>query len=170
MNDSVRALTRSALSASVGVVLLYLGSVVPGGKLAFLFLSTLGVVFIRLCCPWQWSLGCYAVTAACAAFLLPTKALAVFYAVFFGYYPLLKMLTERISSLGVRLLLRLGLFNAVFFGLWFLARALFSQAIGSAMAPVWLLWIAANIGFLIYDYALGQMILYYLRNIAGRIK
>ena len=169
MNDSVRSLTRSALSAAAGVVILYLGSVLPGARLAVLCLSTLSVVFIATSCRVFWAWGCYAVTAAAALLLLPEKMLAVIYTVFFGYYPILKFKLERIGNVWLRWLLKLLAFNAALAALYAMYRIIFTELITSAL-PVWALWIVANAAFAAYDFALGQMILYYIRKISGRIK
>ena len=169
MSDSVRSLTRSALSAAAGVVVLYLGSVLPTARLAVLCLATLGVVFIATSCKSGWAWGCYAVTSTAALLLLPEKMLAVIYAAFFGYYPILKLRLERFGNIGVRWLLKLAAFNAALGVLYAAYKTVFTDLI-STVLPVWALWLAANAAFAAYDYALGQLILYYLRKIAGRIK
>ncbi len=168
MSGSVRSLTRSALSAAVGVVVLYLGSVLPAARLAVLCMSTLGVVFVVTSCPGAWAWGCYAVTAAAAMLLLPEKLPAVVYAVFFGYYPILKLRVERLGNNWLRWGLKLLAFNIALGVLYALWRTIFTDLTASAL-PVWALWIGANVGFAVYDYALGQMILYYLRKFSGRI-
>ena len=169
MSESVRSLTRSALSAASGVVVLHLGSVLPTARMALLCLATLGVVFIATSCRYGWAWGCYLVTATAALLLLPEKTLAVIYAAFFGYYPILKLRLERIGNAGLRWILKLAAFNAAMIVLYAAYKTIFSYLV-SVSLPVWILWIAANAAFAAYDYALGQLILYYLRKIAGRIK
>lgn len=174
MGDPVKALTRSALAAAAGVVLLYLGSVLPSARLAILCASALGVVFIRVSCSARWALCCYAVTSAAALLLLPEKALAVLYTFFFGYYPIVKLWAERLRKPVLRWGVKLGVFNAaliVLNALFLAIGAGFPDFLdtGEKVVPA-LVWLAGNGVFLLYDYALKILILYFLRHISGRIK
>ena len=170
MHDRVKALTRSALSAASGVAVLYISSVLPWGRLALICASALGVVFVRMSCSCSWALGCYAVTALLSLLLLPSKAPAILYAAFFGYYPVVKLSAERLGKKTLRWIAKLAVFNAALLALWTLAAAVLSDAAGSLQLPLWVMWVAANAAFVLYDFTIGQMILYYMRNIAGRLK
>ena len=169
MSDPVKSLTRSALSAAAGVVVLYLGSVLPSARLAVLCLSTLGVVFIATSCRTAWAWGCYLVTGGIALLLLPEKMPAVLYTAFFGYYPIVKLRLERLENPWLRWLLKLFSFNLAAAVLYIVYRAVFTAPLASAL-PVWALFLAGNAAFAAYDFALSQMILYYLRKLSGRIK
>jgi hypothetical protein len=170
MNTSARALTRSGLSAAAGIVVLYLCCILPWGRLALLCISTIGVIFVRMSCSCGWAVGCYAATALLGLLLLPEKAPALIYALFLGYYPLIRLRLERVGSAAVRIILKLTAFNIAALLAWALFRAIFAAAISGVKMPVLMLLIAANGVFLIYDYALGQMMLYYVRNLAGRFR
>ena len=170
MSSSVKYLTRAAVSAAAGFVILYLCSVIPWGRLALLCAATIGVIFVRMSCSCAWALGCYAVTAALGLLLLPVKAPSLLYGAFLGYYPLIRIRIERIGSRALRVLLKLSAFNVAALLIYMLYSRLFYDIAGNTSLPLYLLWIAANGVFLLYDYALGQMILYYLRNLAGRFK
>lgn len=170
MNHSARSLTRSGLSAAAGVVVLYLCCILPWGRLALLCVSTIGVIFVRMSCSCGWAVGCYAVTAALGLLLLPEKAPALAYALFLGYYPLIRLRLERVASPAVRIGLKLAAFNAAAALIWLAFRAVFSGLLSGVGLSAFLLWIAANGVFLIYDYALGQMMLYYVRNLSGRFR
>lgn len=170
MKSSARPLARASLAAAAGVTALYLGSVVPGVRFTLLFIAALGAAFIRMSCAGSWAWGCYAVTAALSLLLLPDKTLAIIYALLPGYYPILKLRVERVRSVSLRYGAKLAIFHAAFALVWLSAR-LYSplNALLHARA-VWILWAGALFVFLLYDYVLGQMILYYLRKIAGRLK
>lgn len=170
MNGSVKNLTRSALSAAAGLVVLYLSCILPWGRLGLMCIATLGVIFVRMSCSCGWALGCFSVTALLGLILLPMKAPALAYALFLGYYPLLRIRIERVADRAGRLALKLVSFNAAAGVIWVGFRFLFSDLWAGMKMPVYLMWIAANGVFLVYDYALEQIMLYYVRNIAGRIK
>lgn len=170
MSETVRSLTRSALSAAAGTVILALASVLPWGRLVLLFAAAVGVIFVRVSCSCAWALGCYAVTSLLGLILLPTKSSAILYAGFFGYYPLVKLSAERLGNKALRWGAKIIVFNAALMAFYLLARAAFNDVIGNTPMPLWMLWIAANGAFVLYDIALSRLILYYLRTIAGRMK
>ncbi len=169
MPGKAKSLARASLSAAAGVAVLYLGAIVPGIRLSVLCVATLGVAFVKMSCPGWWPLGCYGVTAALALLLLPDKTLAVLYAVFMGYYPLVKLRAERCAGRLLRWGVKLGAFHAAALALFLLIRAFSLMTIPDGTA-ILVLWAAGLLFFLAYDYALGLLFLYYLRKIAGRIR
>ena len=162
MRSRTKALTLSALCAALDFVLLALSLVLPAQRLALLCLSSLGVVASLCSCGRRWALGCYGVTALLSVLLLPDKSMSLAYALFCGYYPVLKLNIESVSSAAARAALKLFYFNLALFGFFYLAH------IPMAL-PLWILLPAANAAFWLYDFALGKLILLYLRKIAGRI-
>jgi hypothetical protein len=121
-------------------------------------------------CSPVWAAGCYGVTSVLALLLLPEKAPALAYTVLLGYYPLIRLFTERIADPWIRTAIRLSVFNAAAALTYFVFRSFFCSLIDPAGLPVYLLWITGNAAFLVYDYALGQMMLYYVRKLSGRFK
>ena len=161
-------MARSGVGTALAVVLLFAAAFVPSGRLALICAASACVVFVRMRCGRNWAVGCYAASAALALVLLPEKGVPVLYALFLGYYPIVKLETERITKKAVRWLVRAGIFNFAFFILYFLFRQLFAVTV-AAMGGLPLIIAAANAGFVLYDYALTQLILIYLRKIDGRI-
>ncbi len=162
MKGQTRALTVSAFCAALSTVILALGQLLPAQRLALLCVSSLGVV-VSLCTNGRrWALCSYAVSAALGLLLLPEKSMPLAYALFCGYYPILKLKLEELKSAPLRYSLKLLCFNLTFAAYYFLAKLV-------AELPLWLLSLGANGAFLVYDYALGKLILLYSRKIAGRI-
>ena len=170
MKSMSRPLALSALSAALGTVLLYVSSILPSGRLTVLCVASLCTVVVQCTCGWKWALGSFAVTAALSLILLPGKAVAVLYAVLFGYYPLVMLIVGRIKSPAGRWAIKLGLFNAVVIALYYAARSLLQSGIGSFFIHPLIMLLLANGLFILYDLALQQGILYFMRHIARRIK
>ena len=170
MKSNVRALTRSAVSAALAVVLLYIGTIVPSGRLALTAIAGLAALFVMLEHGGKWAAGVYAVSALLGLLLAPSKAAAILYAAFLGYYPALGSLIERLRSSVVRWVIKFALFNAVLAAMFFLANAVLSDSLsGVADAlPAWLLWIGLNAVFFIYDLGLKGLKRFYVRRIAGK--
>ena len=152
----------SALCAALSFVILALSLILPAQRLALLCLSSLGVVASLCRCGSPWALGSYAVTALLSILLLPEKSMPLAYALFFGYYPVVKLWIEKLSSAIGRYGLKLLCFNAAFAVFCFLLRLV-------SVLPPAVLFLIANGVFLLYDYALGKLILLYIRKIHGRI-
>ena len=165
MKEKSKALAYGALSVSVAVVLLYLGSFMPTARLALLCISSLGVVLMQLRFNRGKALTAFAATAVLALLLLPDKSMALSYVLLPGWYPLIKLRLERLASpllrFGAKLLTaNLVLLPALILGRNYLADVPFA---------LWQIFVGCELMFLIYDYALTQIILLYMRKIAGRI-
>jgi len=169
MKTRSQYMAHSAVATALAVILLYLASVVPSGRLAVVCASSICVVFVRMRCGKMWSLLCFGASALLALLLLPEKGVALLYSVFLGYYPLIKLDTERMSNRMLRWTVRIGVFNMAFLVLSLLARAFMSSWLADARGSWLLLWILANGVFVVYDYAVKQIVLIYLRKIDGRI-
>lgn len=162
MRGKTRALTIASLCAALGTVLLALSLVLPAQRLALLCLSSLAVVACLCENGNRWAIGTYAVTSLLSLLLLPEKGAPLAYALFCGYYPILKIKLETIPNVTLRYALKLLCFNLAF-GVLLLLTAM------ETSLPLWALFLGANGALLLYDYALGKLIILYLRKIAGRI-
>ena len=169
MNGKARPLARSSLAAAAGVTALYLGSILPSARISILCISALGVAFVVMNCSSRWALGCYAVTGILALLLLPEKTLAFLYLLLPGYYPIFKLRAERFGTVWMRWGMKLAVFHGAFAASVLLTRLYAPLAGMLSGRSLWFLWAAALAVFLLFDYVLGLLILYYLRSIAGRI-
>ena len=169
MKTSSKNMAYASVGTGLTVILLYLASIVPSGRLAVVCASSVGVVFLRMRCGKKWAVLCCCASAMLSLLLLPEKGVAILYSVILGYYPLVKLDTERMSSRLLRWCIRLAVFNAAFFLLYFFAQWLFIGWLDGLAGSILLLTLAANAAFVLYDYALTQIILLYLRRIDGRL-
>lgn len=163
MRGKTGALTASALLAALSVALLSLTLLLPTQRLTLLCAASLAVAASRCLSGEKWALGVYAVSALLSLLLLPEKSVPLAYALFCGYYPLVKLRLETLSLAALRFCAKLLVFNAAALVLLALIKAV-------TPLPVWTLLLCANGAFALYDYALSKLILLYSRKIAGRIK
>ena len=108
---------------------------------------------------------CCAAAGLLGLFLVPNKGCAVLYLLFFGLYPMVKSLIERLHKLAPEYALKLVFFNAV------LALTLFgfSQFL-LPMLPAFLqrvlpVFVVGNLVFLLYDYGFSKLITFYAARI-----
>lgn len=165
MREQSRPLAYGALSVALAVAVLYMGSVLPTARLALLCVSSLAVVLMALRFDRRRALLVYAATAVLSLLLLPGKDTALAYALLPGWYPLVKLRLERLNSPVKRFGAKLLLANALMLPALLLAR---SYLAGTGF-QLWQILFACEFVFLVYDYALTQIILIYMRKISGRI-
>jgi predicted membrane protein len=102
-NENARIRTRklavAAMLCALGVVLLYVGSVIEVLDLTMVGISSVLVFFAVLEMGNPFPFLIYFVTAILSMLLLPSKFAAVFYLLFGGIYPILKAKLERLPML-----------------------------------------------------------------------
>ena len=162
MKHRANRLARLALLTALGVVLLIPAALIPTARLAFLAIASFPVCAALMTAGPGWSAGVFAVTAAAGLLLFP-GTVSVGYAVFFGWYPIVKSLCERIHGrwgcLGAKILV----YSAAFAAGWFLASGLFPAA--DTAAWCWL-YPAGLAVFLVFDWAYSLLIRFYLDRLA----
>ena len=111
----------------------------------------------------------YAVTSTASLLLLPHKEAAVAFALFFGFYPIIKKGLEgkrRLASWVVKELI----FNAAL-ALDVLLSMLLLTAGNAEPLPIIIAYIViAEIAFPLYDFALARVVLIYTRKIRPKLK
>ena len=155
------------MSSALAVVILILAAVLPTGRLALAAMAGLCMIPAVLRGGAAFAAGSFAVSGAAALLLSPAKSIAVAYLLFFGWYPIVKSLLERIKNRAAELGAKLFVFNAALTAAVFLfARAAFPELSFSQFAG-WaavLAWLAANAAFLLYDFAMTRIISMYLNK------
>lgn len=168
---SVKSLTVSAMLCALGVVLLALGSLIDVIDLTTAVIASLLCTYavIELGGAYPW--GIWAVTSLVAFLLLPIKTPALFYALFFGFYPMLKMKAEkrnRVLEWGIKLCtfhlsaILLALFANLFF-----------PSLLEGLEHLWmilLLYAVALLAFILYDICLTRLITLYLVRLRTRFR
>ena len=162
-----RRLSISAILSALGVVILYLGALVEVLDLSVAviasFLCVLAVLEMGGAYPWL----IYAVVSILSLVLLPVKTAAFMFALFAGYYPILKAYYERLSSV-LAWILKLVHFNLSLAALITLALLFTPDAAGPLLIGITVL--LGNLFFVLYDIALTRVISLYLRRLRDRLR
>lgn len=145
----------SGLLAAAGLVILLLGCALPNGKLAVSAIASLSVAVDLMAAGYAGGLGCYAVTAFLALLLLPAKEVAVFYAVLFGPYAVIKLWSEQRKSRVAEWLVKLAASGVLLFGCCALMISLLGWEVEDFPALLLYLWIP---GVVVYDLALSRLL------------
>ena len=160
----------SAIMASLGVVLLYVGSLLDVLDISSACLASFCVLFCLTELGIPSAVGVYAVVTTLSFIVLPQKLPAFFFAFFFGIMPVTKMLFEKLGTYVGKLLcfvFKLALFNGELFVFAILARELLEIPESTVMKIVYI--VLSNLIFILLDILYGLVVRIYFRKIRQRI-
>jgi hypothetical protein len=169
MNKGTRIITLAALFTALSVVMLYLANLLPTVQLGFAAAASLFAVAAVIETGLVSAIFVFIGSAVIGTLLLPDKTALLVYVLFFGYYPVIKSIAERIRSLVLSWALKLAVFEAAFSLIWFLFRSLvFSGRILDVNGVV--VYLAGTLAFLAFDIGLTRLIGFYIGRISKNIK
>lgn len=172
-----RRLTITALIAALCVLCLGGSMVLPGITLSLAALAGLFPAVTVISCGYGWAAGGFAGAALLALLLLPDKTAGIWFACFFGHYPIWKGLAEGLQVKLGRPWLGWGLkllgFGACMLLLYSLFGKLFAAAIAFDFSQYpaghWLLIGVLFAAFLAYDIAFSILIGYFRAKLLPRL-
>ncbi|MPM10783.1 hypothetical protein SDC9_57118 [bioreactor metagenome] len=163
-------LALNALFTALAYITLFLSAVLPSGRIGFAAAAGLFPA-AAIISGGGLPAGClcYAAIGILALLLIPSKDSAVLFLLFFGLYPLLKCLVERIKTRPVAWACKLLICNAALFVFWFLFRSAFLSQLPSEFELPWIFFLAGNIAFVFYDVGFSGLISFYVRRIHNAV-
>lgn len=165
MNKKTRNVTLSAVLIALNLVFLYLAVILPTGRMAFVAVSSLFVVAGVIELGIGPAVLVYISCSILSALILPDKTAVIVYALFFGYYPIVKSLAERQRQKVLQWVIKLIVFNASFTVVWFLFKTLLFDS-KYLETSLFLIYPAVNLVFIIFDVGLTRLISLYIVRIA----
>ena len=164
-------LTVSAMLTALSVVILSLGALVDvldiTTAILASFLCIYAVIELKGAYPWL----IWLVTSILAFLLLPIKTPAIFYALFAGFYPILKEKLERLKP-PISIPLKLVTFHVCLAGICLLLSLFIPDALdldGLWWMPI-LMYVLSLLCFVVYDLALTRVITFYLVKLKKRFQ
>ncbi len=168
---SAKKLALCAMMAALGIVLLYLGSFLNVLDISAAVLASLlciaAVIEYGGSAPWM----IYGVTAILSLLLLPNKSPAVFYTLFFGFYPIIKEKLEKLPRI-LSWVLKLIVFNVCLALLAVSSIYLLGLADSTLFTPLLIAvtLVLCEAVFLLYDIALTRLLTFYIVKLRSRFK
>ena len=167
---NTKRLTVCAMLAALGVVLLWIGSILEVAEISMAVIASLlcvvAVIEYGGVAPWL----VFAATGALGLILLPNKGIAVTYLLFFGYYPIIKEKIER-RTRGGRWVLKELIFHVALIALAAVWKWLLMP---TAEMPSTILLVAflvlCEVVFVLYDVALTRLISFYMFRLRQRFR
>lgn len=147
------------------VILLYIASIIPTGKLTVYALSSLPIAFTVVGFGVPVAVIVYAASGILSIFISGNIYATVPFVLFFGHYPILKHYIEKNRGMLVEILLKLGVFNLSIVIAFVFFRGLLLTTLSvtpiSTYSVFAILLAAAQVVFFIYDYVFSRLIFYY---------
>lgn len=169
-SERTRRLSTCAMLSALGVVVLYLGSVIEVLDISMAVIASLFAIFavIEYSAGYAWSI--YAITSVLSAILLPNKFPALMYIIFFGFYPIIKEKIENRRHKIVEWVLKELIFNACLIVLMILGNYVLMIDMRAWFVMEVLFFLLANGTFVIYDIALTRLISFYIFRLRKKLR
>ena len=155
--------------SALGVILLYLGSIVEVVDISMAVIASLfcvlAVIEYGKGTPWM----VFLVTAVLSLLLLPNKSPAVYYAFFFGFYPILKAYFERLDKVRAWIFKEIT-FNVCLAVMIVLIKLLFMPSVSIPFMMYVIAVLLCEGVFVLYDIALTRLITFYMFRLRHRFK
>lgn len=168
-SEKTKRLAICAMLSALGVVLLYVGSIIEVLDISMAALASLFVVFAVIeygAAAW----AIYAVTGILSAILLPHKLPAAMYLLFLGFYPIIKEKIEKLYNKAAQWGIKIAVFNVCLLVLIFLTNAVLSLEFRQIFVFEAVFIILANFTFIIYDIAMTRLISLYMFRLRKKFK
>ena len=159
MKNKTKNTAVCGLMVALSVVLMMLTTLVPVFMYVIPIITGLLVLFTADFANKKWGVGVYFAAAFLSILLITDKEAALTYALFFGYYPIIKDVIEKLPK-AMAWILKFILFNAAAVGIGVISFYLFGVSgeeydeFGKYTIPILLLM--ANVAFILYDFCLTK--------------
>ncbi len=166
--SKAKKIAMAGIFSALCVIFLFIGSVLQTLDLSAAAIASIIVLiaFIELGRSWAW--GVYAVVSILSLLILPYKTAAAVFAMFAGFYPMIKVYLNKIRPFWLSLSVRIVCFNILLTLLIFVSKRFFGieeEFLGFEI----ILYALSNITFIIYDFALERLSVYYISKIRPKL-
>lgn len=155
----------TGIFTGISVILLYMGTIMPTGRLTLYFLASLPVAITIIELGAGAGIAVYS-TVCMLSLLVSGNILGIVpFIFFFGHYPISKYYIEKGKKAAVELLLKLAVFNISGLLWYLLFKSLFITVLPASFADNSILsavtFAVMQVIFLIYDYVFSKLLFYY---------
>ncbi len=168
---STKKLTVCAMLSALGVVLLYIGSLIEVVDISMAVIASMLCIIavIEYNSNAAWMI--FGVTAILSLLLLPNKTPASFYVLFFGFYPILKEKLEKLKKV-LSWVLKEIVFNVCLVLMVLVSIFVFTIGENELITPITvaIAIVLSEAVFILYDIALTRLITFYIINLRPRLK
>lgn len=169
MRKKSRFISLCAVLCAFSVVMLYIASFIPSGQIGFVALASLFGIAAVIETGIKGGIGVFFATSILALLIIPSKTAVLFYALFFGNYPIIKSLAEQAKNRTVEWIIKLIITNAELAVFLMFFKEFFFEFINFSNSFV-IIFLLFNIVFIVFDFGVSKAIGFYIEKISKRIK
>jgi hypothetical protein len=166
MNKSIN-IARGGLFTALGVLFIYLSTIIPTSRLYVLGLASCIIPMSILMTNVKNTFIIYAATSLLSLLIVGFKGNVIAYILFFGLYGFIKFYVERLRNAPYEFILKLLFFNAALVIIYLLAQMFFQDLIKVNVA-IYIAIFMVQFIFIVFDYALTLFIAYIDRTLIKR--
>lgn len=174
MSNKSAKIALGGVFSALCLLLMFMSGVIPFSQYAMPALA--GATLAAVCIEngRKAALAVYVSVSLLSLFVVPDREAAVMFAVFFGYYPVLKGILETLKSRLAEYFVKLLIFNLAIVGAYMVLIFVFGIPMPDDLPGEWgkysaaVLLAAGNVTFIIYDFALSRYITLYVRRFRPR--
>lgn len=168
-NKNSSYMAKGGLLTALGVMFVYLSGIVPINKGYLLAIASCIIPLSVVMTNVKNSIVVYIATSMLSVLISGMRITVIAYILFFGLYGLAKYYIENLRKLPIEIILKLIFFN-ISLGVLFLVYKLFFPNLLKINMPFYLLIVAAQIAFILYDYILTLFIDYINKYLHKRME
>ncbi|MBQ3403846.1 MAG: hypothetical protein IJG63_00305 [Oscillospiraceae bacterium] len=169
MRGKTRKLSFCALMCAFSVAAMFLASVIPVGRLGIVGIACFFTIAAVIEAGKKGGLAVYVCSAFLSFLLVPVKGAPLIYTVFFGYYPIVKSFAEKRKSRVLEWVIKIAVLNAAATLLLFVFKGLIYDFVNLDRS-IWLIILAFNVVFVIFDIGVSMVIDFYMERISDRVR
>jgi len=169
-NSKAAKVAYPAVLGAVSLLLVYAASIAPSGNWGIVAVAGLLPAAAVISVGMKAGFLCWAGVSVLAFLLLPGKFCALLYCALFGLYPMIKSLIESLRRKAAEYVLKLIYFNLVFTFIFVVMRAAVLGSLPKFLSSVWVLYLVANVVFLLYDFGFSKLIGFYIARVRRAVR
>jgi hypothetical protein len=162
-------IAKGGIFTALSLILLYLSSILPTNKLFMLIIASCIIPLSIMITGIKNTIVVYSAVSLLSFFIIPSKIISAVYILIFGSYGFVKYFIEKLRNVPLEIILKLLYFNIASVIILAIYKLLFFK-IPNININIYLVILAIEIAFVIYDYALTSFISYANKNLLKKLK
>ena len=164
-NSGTSRIALVGVLAALSLVILLLAAISPSGRMGIVAVAGLVNAAAVISGGLRSGFLCWAAASLLGLILSPDKGNVLLYLLFFGVYPMVKSMIERLRKAPLEWLYKLAFFNIVLTFCWFVLRDALLAGLPVVFEQLWVLYVGGNAVFLVYDYGFSKLVMLYAARI-----
>lgn len=169
LKGTTRKIALTGILSAFIVIILFLESISPTGRLGFYVLAGFVLSIVLLECGVKWGWASYLVTSAAGLLIIPEKLNVLPYVMFFGVYTILKFHIESLRKPWLEILLKFAAFNLFLWPAWSIVKVFMPDVLKHGTMVI-VAGIILQVVFAIYDILFTAWIRFYFEKIAPKVR